>query len=227
VARKRHHVDFLLFSVVSFSVSSKLHNAQQNAVHVGCDRSTDSGGRPARAQIFSTLHASCATSPSSGADGVATMVSAATFKQRFPADDQVCCLGYRLICLRAAILAAKVACCVDFSNNEDSPEAMAWQCLLLISARLDHVAPDQCSLDAETQQEEQTLCVLLTQLLFPALQESANKRKHKQYRGRAACSMLVSMFYCGAADCATIAGLLLKSGTPLSDEFSSCCRCQC
>ena len=135
--------------------------------------------------------------------------------------------GYRLTCLRAAILAAKVACCVDFSNNEDSPEAMAWQCLLLISARLDHVAPDQCSLDAETQQEEQMLCLLLTQLLFSALQESANKRKHKQYRGRAACSMLVSMFYCGAADCATIAGLLLKFGKLLSAEFSSCCKCQC
>ncbi len=135
--------------------------------------------------------------------------------------------GYRLTCLRAAILAAKIVCCVDFSNDADSPEAMAWQCLLLISARLDNVAPDQCSLDAETQQEEQTLCVLLTQLLFSALQESANKRKHKQYRGRAACSMLISIFYCGAADCATIAGLLLKSGTPLSDEFSSCRTCQC
>jgi len=134
--------------------------------------------------------------------------------------------GYRLTCLRAAILAAKVACCVDFSNDADSPEAMGWQCLLLISSRLDNVVPDQCSLDAETQQEEQTLCVLLTQLLFSAMQESVNKRKHKQYRGRAACSMLVSMFYCGAADCATIAGLLLKFGTPLSDEISSCCTCQ-
>ncbi len=135
--------------------------------------------------------------------------------------------GYRLTCLRGAVLAAKVACCVDFSNNADSPEAMAWQGLLLISRRLDNFAPDQCSVDVETQQEEQTLCVLLTQLLFSALQESANKRKHKQYRGRAACSMLVSIFCCGAADCATIARLLLKSGTPLSAEFSSCCTCQC
>jgi len=135
--------------------------------------------------------------------------------------------GYRLTCLRGAVLAAKVACCVDFSNNADSPEAMAWQGLLLISSRLDNFAPDQCSVDVETQQEEQTLCVLLTQLLFSALQDSANKRKHKQYRGRAACSMLVSMIYCGAADCATIAGLLLKFGTPLSDDFSSCRTCQC
>lgn len=135
--------------------------------------------------------------------------------------------GYRLTCLRAAVLAAKVACCVDFSNNADSPEAIAWQCLLLISDRLDNHAPDQYSVDVETQQEEQTLCVLLTQLLFSALQESVNKRKHKQYRGRAACSMLVSMIYCGAADCATIARLLLKSGMPLSAEFSSCCACQC
>ena len=135
--------------------------------------------------------------------------------------------GYRLTCLRAAILAAKTACCVDFSNNADSPEAMVWQCLLLVSARLDNFAPDEYFVDVETQQEEQTLCVLLTQLLFSALQESANKRKHKQYRGRAACSMLISMFYCGAADCATIAGLLLKSGTPLSDDFSSSRTCQC
>ncbi|DBB13843.1 TPA: hypothetical protein ACH3X3_000836 [Trebouxia sp. C0006] len=129
--------------------------------------------------------------------------------------------GYRLACLRAAILAARIACCVDFSNNADSPEAMVWQCLLLVSARFDNFAPDEYFVDVETQQEEQTLCVLLTQLLFSALQESANKRKHKQYRGRAACSMLISMFYCGAADCATIAGLLLKSVVE-AEELGPC-----
>lgn len=120
----------------------------------------------------------------------------------------------RLNLLHSALVTAKLASCMDFTNSTNGMDALAWNCLEAVNTRciqfLRSGASEQSHPDDAKRHE--VLSVLLIKVLLPVMQQSARAYGQLQYRAQAAVSMVLSIVHLGVACCPAIADAIIDNG---------------
>ena len=116
--------------------------------------------------------------------------------------------------LLCALVTAKLAACMDFTNSKSGMDTLAWNCLEAVNVRFTKLlrssASEQLHADEVIRQETE-LSVLLIELLLPAMRQSARDYSAMQYRGQAAVKVALSAVHCGTASYPAIADAVLNN----------------
>lgn len=120
----------------------------------------------------------------------------------------------RLNLLHSALVAAKLASCMDFTNSTHGMDALAWNCLEAVNTRCIQLLRSGASEQpyADDAGRHEVLSVLLIKLLLPVMRQSARAYDQLQYRAQAAVSMALSVVHMGAACCPAIADAIIDNG---------------
>jgi len=123
--------------------------------------------------------------------------------------------GYKLVLIRSALLAAKLAFALR-SQNQQSIQKKRWLCLHQIQTRLQQLrlvtANTESTRSANLQQEEQLLSKLLVQMLMPVVQQGLRSAERVQSRACTACDIILNLLTGQKEVVASTADEVLASG---------------
>lgn len=129
-------------------------------------------------------------------------------------------LSWRVLLL-CALVTAKLASCLDFTNSKFGMDTLAWECLEAINIKFTTLLRSTASkqpqrvacgvADEVIRQESEMLSVLLVELLMPAMRQSARAYSALQYRGQAAVNVALSAVHCGTVSYPAIADAILNN----------------
>ena len=118
----------------------------------------------------------------------------------------------RLSLLYSALVTAKLASCIDFTNSTNGMDALAWNCLEAVNSRCIELLRSGASKQPHSDVRHEVLSVLLIEMLLPVMRQSARARDQLQYRAQAAVSMALSIVHLGGTCSPAIADAIVNNG---------------